>query len=354
MRLFHDKEQRSNNKVCEKKCCMNQITEVTRRDIFDILSNGFTYTELVDRPHPDFFDYKEAIDCHVKIEYWGSLNILSFLKRLYPLNKLPSNTSHFTDAEGEIRQHTVYNDDYESNWVFEDDRFYLKHGNADKYLLDFLCEMLHPAVRIEKNNWRDVLEKLNELLQSDGYSINPVAYMSGREVYGWKNLRLSDKVITEQIDNIKFAFDSDYVNTQADLMFSMIDTAPHSAIGKAKELIEICCKTILDEKGIQYNSDWDFNQLMKVALESIGLSTKQLKVGITSRNIAARILGNLGNIAQGMADLRNSFGDGHGKSKNFKPLPPRYAHLAVGSSVAVVKFMWDTYQERITIKNNSV
>ena len=86
---------------------------------------------------------------------------------------------------------------------------------------------------------------------------------------------------------------------------------------------------------------------MKTTCESIGLSAKKLKNGVAGQDIAARILGNLGNIAQGMAELRNLYGDGHGKSKGFQSLPPRYAHLAVGSSVAAVHFMWDTYQDRM-------
>jgi hypothetical protein len=325
---------------------MNQITEVTRRDIIDILNNGFTYTEFVDKPHPDFFYYKEAEDYDVKIDYWGRLDEIKFLQRLYSLNKLPSYDSRFKNAEGDIWQHTVNNDDYGLGWVFDDDRFHLSSGNDDKYLLDFLCEIFHPAVRDDKNNWQALLEKINELLQPDGYNIYPVDHISGRYVYGWKNLRTGEKVVTGQIDNIKNAFDSDYVSVQVDLMYSLIDTAPHSAIGKAKELIEICCKTILDEQNIQYASDLDLIQLMKVACESIGLSPKKLKDGVTGQSIASRILGNLGNIAQGMAELRNLYGDGHGKNKNFQPLPPRYAHLAVGSSVAAVHFMWDTYQER--------
>lgn len=333
---------------------MNQITEVTRRDIIDILIDGFTYTVFVDKPHPDFFEYKEPETYDVKINYWGRLDEITFLKRLYPLNKLPSNDSRFNGAEGDIWQHTVNNDDYELGWIFNDDRFHLSSGNDDKYLLDFLCEIFHPVVRDDKSNWQALLGKLNELLHPDGYSINPVNHISGREVYGWKNLRLGEKVIVGQIGNIKNAFNSDYVTVQVDLMYSLIDTAPNSAIGKAKELIEICCKTILDEQDIQYDPGLDLIQLMKAACESIGLSPKKVKDGVTGQSIAARILGNLGNIAQGMAELRNLYGDGHGKNKNFQVLPPRYAHLAVGSSVAAVHFMWDTYQERIKTDVNNI
>lgn len=327
---------------------MKQITEVTRRDIIDVINSGFTYIELVDKPHPDFFYYKDAEEHSAKIRYWGRLdNELSFLKRLYNLSKLPSFDDRFKDAKGDIWQHTINNDDYDFGWVFDDERFSLSDGNDDEHLLNFICEMFHPAVRVERGDWKKILERINELLAPDGYCIYQTGSLSGRAIYGWKTTNLGGKVVAGQIEDIKGAFDSSYVAVQVDLMYEMIDTAPHSAIGKAKELLEICCKTILDEQKISYSSDLDLTQLMKVACESIGLSAKKLKDGVTGQDIAARILGNLGNIAHGMAELRNLYGDGHGKNRKFQPLPPRYAHLAVGASVAAVHFMWETYQERI-------
>ncbi|MDI6619850.1 MAG: abortive infection family protein [Clostridiales bacterium] len=95
-------------------------------------------------------------------------------------------------------------------------------------------------------------------------------------------------------------------------MNDLIYSAPHSAIGKAKELLEICCKTILDEQGITYSTELDLIQLMKLACESINLNPKKIPENVLDRDIAGRILGNLANIAQGMAELRNLYGDGHG------------------------------------------
>lgn len=325
---------------------MRNITEVTRRDIIDILNYGFTETISVHKPHPDFFNYQEEEEITRNMLYYGRLDEIGFLKRLYPLDQLPSYDSRFENAEGDIWQHTINNDDYEYGWVFEDDRFCLSDGNDDKYLLDFLCEIFHPAVRNDKADWEAILDKINELLLPDGYELYPKGKISGRDIYGWRSTHSDEKVVKGQIDNIKNAFGSEYVRTQVDLMYSLIETAPNSAIGKAKELLETCCKTILDEQEISYDPSLDLIQLMKKACESIGLSPNVLPSGITGQSIAARILGNLGNIAQGMAELRNIYGDGHGRSRNFHALPPRYAHLAVGASVAAVHFMWDTYQER--------
>ncbi len=280
-------------------------------------------------------------------KYSGRLDEIAFLNRLDRLKELPSTDSRYSDAESDIWKHTVANDDWEYGWVFNDGRFQLGHGNDDEFLLAFLCEIFHPAVRDEKQPWQKFLAKLNGLLNFDEYEICEKAHISGRKVYGWREINSGQRVVAGQIENIKQSLNTDYVNTQVNSMYELIDTVPHSAIGKAKELLEICCKTILDEQHIKYASDLDLTQLMRTACESIDLSPRKLKDGVTGQDIAARILGNLANISHGMSELRNLYGDGHGKNKDFQPLPPRYAHLAVGASVAAVHFMWDTYQERI-------
>ena len=63
------------------------------------------------------------------------------------------------------------------------------------------------------------------------------------------------------------------------------------------------------------------------------------------------ILGNLKAIAQGVAELRNLYGSGHGKSSSYKGLESRHASLAIGSSTTLVRFLWDSYERH---HNNEV
>jgi hypothetical protein len=58
------------------------------------------------------------------------------------------------------------------------------------------------------------------------------------------------------------------------------------------------------------------------------------------------LLGNLLQVASRMAELRNPYGSGHGKSASFKGLEPRHAKLAVGASITLVTFFWETYEKR--------
>ncbi len=306
------------------------ISEITRRDIVDVLNIG------IESPSDPLFSF------HL---YWsGRMNEENFLLRLYDLHSMPSNDHRFKDAFEDIRQHRTNNEDWDNDWVFYDSRFDLLHA-PDEQLLNFLCEMFHPAVRLERQNWEIFLSYINGLLEPDGFSIVEKSKMSGRAIYGWERIDSQNLIAKTQFKDIEQKFDSAYISSQLTIMNDAIETAPNVAIGKAKELLETCCKTILNERQIPYSTELDLTQLMKKACESIGLDAK--KTGRSGSGIiAAKILGNLCAISQGMAELRNLYGDGHGKDRNFRTLPPRYANLAVGVSAAAVEFMWDTYIEK--------
>ena len=51
------------------------------------------------------------------------------------------------------------------------------------------------------------------------------------------------------------------------------------------------------------------------------------------------VLGNLRAIPTKLAEIRNPFGSGHGKSASFQGLEVRHAKLAVGSSITVIVFI---------------
>lgn len=51
----------------------------------------------------------------------------------------------------------------------------------------------------------------------------------------------------------------------------MQPTNPTTAIGLAKELIESCCKTILDELGIEWSKNDDVPQLANRAMGALNL-----------------------------------------------------------------------------------
>lgn len=64
-----------------------------------------------------------------------------------------------------------------------------------------------------------------------------------------------------------------------------------------------------------------------------------------SKTIKA-VLGNLAAVVQGLAELRNLYGTGHGKHGRTKGLQPRHARLAAGAAATLATFLFETHIEK--------
>lgn len=309
-----------------------RITKITKRDIVDMLNCGITL--------PGEDELK-------RILWFGRLDDIKFLKRLYELQVLPSHDGRFKNAEGDIWQHTVNNDDFEYDWVFYDDRFGLENGK-DEVFLRFICEMFHPAVTRHKVDDKDSTEytyfkKINELLRADGYELITREYISGRPIFTWKNILTRNIVIERESKLLTVVFDSKYIQAQIVQMNASIEENPTDAIGKAKELIESCCKTILKSKDKTIDKNWTVSRLMKETCKSLKLTPDDISDTAKASDTIKQILGSLTSISVGMAALRNPYGSGHGKSNSYKGLTSRHARLAVGAATTAVFFLWETF-----------
>lgn len=151
-------------------------------------------------------------------------------------------------------------------------------------------------------------------------------------------------VVTKSSEILKKEFNSDYMNEQINLMIGMQESNPTESIGKAKELIESCCKTILIKSDIEIDKDWDIIKLTDEVFKYFNIMPKWISDDIKGAQSIKKVLGNLKAISQGVAELRNLYGSGHGKEASYKGLEPRHARLAVGSSTTLVLFLWDSYQ----------
>jgi len=126
--------------------------------------------------------------------YYGRLNEMEFLKRLYKLDEMRSNDPRYKNAEEDIWNHTVNNDDYPACWVFNDERFPLKNGSDEDYLR-FICEIFNPEVRDDDNSLcKEYLKKINELLCADRYELYANSQISGRNVYSWRTMTENEAI----------------------------------------------------------------------------------------------------------------------------------------------------------------
>lgn len=160
-----------------------------------------------------------------------------------------------------------------------------------------------------------------------------------------KRERSGVSVFAQKAD-LEAHFTSDYMRQQIDALFTSRETYPTEAIGKSKELIESCCKTILEENSRTYDKNWNLGQLVKATMQCLDVDASEINAGLPAGDTVKRILSSLGNIAGGIAELRNPYGTGHGKSDSYKGLTVRHAKLAVGSAATLVEYLWDAHEWR--------
>ncbi len=167
-------------------------------------------------------------------------------------------------------------------------------------------------------------------------------YVKCKEIVDRENK--SDKVFGSVSEQLKEKFSSDYITKQIDLMVESCEENPTEAIGKAKELLESCCKTILEAENETITKDDNVSKLVSKTLKLIKVPNLDAITDQDEEGFVKQITGGLNSITSGITNLRNHYGSGHGKSNTFKGLTKRHAELAVGSSVTLVRYIWDTYK----------
>ena len=297
----------------------NKITHITRRNIFDFIQAE------------DF--------------WWsGRLDEINFLSRVFDLEKMQSFDSRFENASGDIWQHRINNPyDWDDNWIYNDRRFNLLYCD-DATFLNFVCEMIHPIVRTDSSEVNRMLQIFNENLKEDSYEIVEKSKISGKPVFTGRLKIYSKDSIIKKTNNLKQILNAEYVSQQINLMESSIENAPHISIGIAKELIETCCKSIFEENNQIYDKNWDLPRLMKETTKLLKLTPEDIPNEIKAASSIKQILGSLSAVVQGISEIRNEYGSGHGKHGNFKGLQPRHAKLAVGASSTLAIYLLETHR----------
>lgn len=153
--------------------------------------------------------------------------------------------------------------------------------------------------------------------------------------------------VVKQVVEIKAKFDNIYIQSQIDEMLASQEEDPTNAIGLAKELIESCCKTILEHYNIPKDFD-NLSKLVKATTKTLKITPEDIPDSIPEAKSMKAILGAFATITDGLANLRNTYGRGHGKDNNYKGLGVRHAKLAIGASSTLVHFLWDSFSRNNT------
>jgi hypothetical protein len=193
-----------------------------------------------------------------------------------------------------------------------------------------------------KGRWVDAeapkrqLSTLIKLLEKDGFR-----YENGRLA------NRADRVGLPSVHAAAAALDVPELHRQLARLTIAADDDPALAIGTAKELVETTCKTILQARGVPVGDSADITELVKVTRKELGLLPEDVPSAAKGAEVIRRLLSNLGSVAQGLGELRNLYGTGHGRSGASKGLSARHARLAVGSAATLAAFLLETYEERV-------
>jgi hypothetical protein len=149
-----------------------------------------------------------------------------------------------------------------------------------------------------------------------------------------------------QLKTTAAEFDAVQLHQQIERIERSLDSDPALAVGSAKELVETCCRTILTAHGEVSPGNQDVTKLVKATMKHLQLLPEGVPDAAKGAETIRRMLSNLATLVQGLAELRNLYGSGHGKDGRARGLQPRHARLASGAATTLAVFLFDTYTLR--------
>lgn len=224
------------------------------------------------------------------------------------------------------------------------------------YEIDAVDEIEGHNRLIRSLNWGDpdyttnVIEVLKEIGKSPG-KLELVAEIIDLE--NWLKLRRNDlyEELYTDVEPSHLLEDNPLDTEEFDLtkqirrIYDSLDEDPELAIGTTKEMVETVLKTILQEEIDDDLDGLEIPQLIRAVQKNIKLIPDDVADANKAQETVKRTLSNLGQIVINIAELRNSYGTGHGKIKNESGLKPYHAQLAVNAGVTLAKFLIRVYQD---------
>ncbi|NML63477.1 abortive infection family protein [Massilia sp. RP-1-19] len=287
------------------------------------------------------------------VSWSGRLDEVAFLARLYDLKSFPSTDHRFPDASGDIWQHRINNPtDWDDDWVFCDPRFNLLSCRAELFLR-FLCEVVHPVVRPDRDAALSLVKQFNDQLRPVAWELFEDEKIAGRQRFSFRQLLSNGQRAVSRARTVADALDAGWMQKEIERLEHSIERDPALAIGTAKELVESCCKSILSKRGIEYSRGADLGDLTKLLCKELRLVPENITDEAKGAENIRLILRNLTQVTHNLAQLRGLYGSGHGRDGQHRGLQARHARLAVASAVAFIDFVSETYHERgqLTLPN---
>lgn len=179
---------------------------------------------------------------------------------------------------------------------------------------------------------QDLLRRMKE----DGYEFDGETFVT---------LPSKQQPLVEAIQVLAASLDLEGLKVEVARLERAADDDPPLAIGTAKEMVETVCKSILSDREAPCSSG-DLPNLVRAVAKELLLLPENIPSNAKGSDIIRRLLSSLNQISQGLAELRNLYGTGHGRDGRFIGIQPRHAKLAVGAAVTLSLFLLETHLER--------
>ena len=178
-------------------------------------------------------------------------------------------------------------------------------------------------LRLERSSetWQEAKQTIKDLLrrmEGGGYR-----YENGRFVL----FSHRQSPLVRAIQDHAAVFDIDGLHRQIERLVTVAETDHALAVGTSRELVETVCNTILEDRRVTPGND-DIPRLVRAVAKEFSLLPDRVSEKAKGSDVIRRILGSLGQITQGLAELRTLYGTGHGRSARAVGVQPRHARVS--------------------------
>ncbi|WP_436942170.1 abortive infection family protein [Staphylococcus xylosus] len=169
--------------------------------------------------------------------------------------------------------------------------------------------------------------------------INTLGYGYNKDT--GKITKNGSEVNLSTVKSLAEKFDVEYVLKECNRIEKEAQTDPEDAITSAKSMVESTLKYILDSEEEDFNNNESLRDLYKKVSRIMNLSP-----GGYNEKTFKTILSGMISVINGLDEVRNEYGDAHGKSKrNYKP-ETRHASLAINSARTITEFLLSSYKNK--------
>jgi ABC-type branched-subunit amino acid transport system ATPase component len=127
--------------------------------------------------------------------------IIPFLNEIWNLKEMPSEDHRFSNAEGDIIQHTINNDDWDLYELFKNRLKILK--DVEKFI-KFIEIFLHPKYQGNSKHTYYLIDKISDLLKSDNLTLATISYDGDYPIIEVSKLQTLDRPSDVPKNNIPF------------------------------------------------------------------------------------------------------------------------------------------------------